>query len=114
MLFSILFPAAAYFGMYGGYVRLAGKMPERKNEIKRGKFGRPWILPLILLVLLMLLWGFTSWIMISTGLMLQTSNPVDAVMYHRFLLVYGIAMAADLLLYAIGTLLFKPEIIQRA
>lgn len=114
MLLSAIFPVAAYLGMYGGYVRLASRMPERKNEIKQGKVGKPWILPLVLQILLMLAWGFVSWVMISLGLMLQLSNPIDAVMFQRYVLVYGIAMGVDVLLFAVGTLLFKPGIIQKA
>lgn len=114
MLVSAVFPAGAYLGMYSGYVRLAAKMPERKHEIKQGKEGKPWAVPLVLQILLMLLWGFVGWVMISLGLQLKLENPVDAAMFQRYVLVYGIAMGVDVLLFAIGTLFFKPGIIQRA
>lgn len=114
LLGSAVLPAAAYLWMYAGYAHLAGLYPERKREIKKGKLGKPWILPLILLIVLLLLWGVVSWLIVSSTYLLDLVNPSDSVRFQRFVFSYGIAMAVDILMFVIGKLLFKPSLIQTA
>ena len=114
LLGSAVLPAAAYLWMYAGYARLAGEKPERKREIKEGKLGRPWILPLILLSVLLLLWGVVSCLIVSSTNLLKLGDPSDSVRFQRFVFSYGIAMAVDILMFVIGTLFFKPDTIQGA
>lgn len=68
MMVSVIFPVAAYLLMYWRYTVLVGKYPYRKEEVKKGRLGKPWVLPLILQLALMLVWGVVSWTMISLGL----------------------------------------------
>ncbi|MCI6936774.1 MAG: hypothetical protein MR762_09035 [Clostridiales bacterium] len=114
MLFSTVFPVAAYLMMYWKYVKLAGEHPEEKEKVKAGKYGNPWIVPMILLLILMVVWGFISGGMISLGLGLDIKLFVDRVMLRQFYLVYLIAMAVDIALLLLGKQFFKPSVIQRA
>lgn len=114
MLTCAFIPAVAYLWMYSGYVRLAGEHPEIKNDIKKGKMGNPWVLPVILEIVLLLLWGFVSWVIISKTLLLNLNGIGDRVMFQRFILAFGITMAVDVVMFVIGTLLFKPSLIQTA
>ena len=114
MMVSVIFPVAAYLLMYWRYTVLVGKYPYRKEEVKKGKLGKPWILPLILQLVLMLVWGIVSWMMISLGLGLDVSLFEDAIRYRQFVLVYGIAMGLDAAMLVLGQLLFKPAEVQRA
>ena len=121
LLGSAVLPAAAYLWMYAGYARLAGLYPQHKREIKEGKLEgemkeerNPWILPLILLIVLLPLWGVVSWLIVSSTNLLKLGDPSDSVMFQRFVFSYGIAMAVDILMFVIGTLFFKPDTIQGA
>ena len=114
LLGSAVLPAAAYLWMYAGYAHLAGLYPQYKREIKEGKLGKPWILPLILLIVLLLLWGVVSWLIVSSTYLLNLGGLSDSVRFQRFVFSYGIAMAVDVLMFVIGKWLFKPGIIQTA
>lgn len=114
MMVSVIFPVAAYLLMYWRYTVLVGKYPYRKEEVKKGKLGKPWILPLILQLVLMFVWGAVSWMMISLGLGLDVSLFEDAIRCRQFVLVYGIAMGLDAAMLVLGQLFFKPAEVQRA
>lgn len=114
MMVSVIFPVISYLLMYRKYAQLVGEHPHEKEEVKRGKYGRPWILPLVLQLGLMLVWGFVSIAMISLGLGLDSSLFADAVMLRQFYMVYGIAVVLDAALFLVGKQLFKPDAVQRA
>lgn len=117
LLGSAVLPAAAYLWMYAEYARLAGLYPQDKRKIKMGKLKgerNPWILPFILLIVLLSLWGVVSWLIVSSTYLLKLGNPSDYVRFQRFLFSYSIAMAVDILMFVIGKLLFKPSLIQNA
>lgn len=114
MLCSTVFPVAAYLWMYGKYVALAGAHPEEKEQVKAGKYGRPWILPMVLMVILMTIWGLVSSGMISLGLGLDAKLFADRIMLRQFYLVYVVAMVLDGGLYFLGKQFFKPTLIQLA
>lgn len=114
LLGSAVIPAAAYLWMYAGYMRLGGLYPQHKREIKKGKLGKPWVLPVVLQIVLLPLWGVVSWLIVSSTYLLKLGNPSDCVMFQRFVFSYGIAMVVDIFMFVIGKLLFKPSLIQTA
>ena len=114
MMVRVIFPVAAYLLMYWRYTVLVGKYPYRKEEVKKGRLGKPWVLPLILQLALMLVWGVVSWTMISLGLGLDVTLFADAIMRRQFVAVYAIAMGLDTALLILGQLFFKPAEVQRA
>lgn len=116
MMVSALFPAGAYLWMYGWYADLGGKNSQYITNIKRGERGgtRAWVIPGIVLLVLVAVWALVSWGMLSLSLNLDTALFKDAIMCRQYFLVYGVSAVVELLLYAVGKLLFKPEIIQTA
>jgi len=111
---SVIFPVVFYLLMYRKYMQLLNEHPEEKEEVKRGKYGKPWVLGLILLVAFMLVWGFVSKMTISLGLGLDSKLFADKVMLGQYRLVYGSAMVLDAALFLVGARFFKPAEIQRA
>ena len=116
MMVSALFPVAAYLWMYGWYGNLAGRNPQNKVAIKKGRYGgtRAWVIPGIVLLVLQAVWAAVSWGMVSFSLNLDTALFEDAIMCRQYFLVYGITVVVELLLYVMGKLLFKPAIVQQA
>ena len=93
---------------------LVGKYPYRKEEVKKGKLGKPWILSLVLQLVLMAVWGIVSWVMVSLGMDLNLLLPADRTMFQRYMLVYGGVTVLDAVLLILGQLFFKPAEVQRA
>lgn len=114
MMVSVIFPVLAYLFTYLRYTQLVGVHPEEKEQVKKGRYGRPWILAMILQVVFMLVWGEVSVGMISMGLGLDGSLFADAVMLRQYWLVYGIATVVDVVLLLLGKQFFKPVEVQRA
>ncbi len=116
LMVSAIFPAGAYLWMYGWYGDLAGKNPQYRAAIRKGRNGgtRAWVVPCIVLLVLQAVWAMVSWGMISFSLNLDTMLFKDAIMCRQYFLVYGITAVVELLLYVVGKLLFKPGIVQQA
>lgn len=112
MMVSILFPVISYLFMYGIYRRKVSDHPEKRYAIAKEKF--PCVIALILLVCLLVVWGFVSIAMISLGLGLDSSLFADAIMLRQFLIVYGVAILADIVLLLLGWRFFKPATVQSA
>ena len=114
MMVSVIFPVIAYLFTYFRYTQLVGVHPEEKEQVKKGTYGRPWILALILQMVFTLVWGLVSVGMISMGLGLRLDLFADMILIRQFCLVYGIAMVVDVALLLIGKQFFKPVEVQRA
>lgn len=114
MLVSVIFPVFSYLLMYYRYTVLVGKYPYRKEEVKKGKLGKPWILSLVLQLVLMAVWGIVSWVMVSLGMNLNLLLPADRTMFQRYMLVYGGVTVLDAVLLILGQLFFKPAEVQLA
>ncbi len=114
MLVSVIFPAFSYLLMYYRYTVLVGKYPYRKEEVKKGKLGKPWILSLVLQLVLMAVWGIVSWVTVSLGMALDLTLLADRTMFQRYMLVYGGVTVLDAVLLILGQLFFKPAEVQRA
>lgn len=114
MLVSIIFPVCFYLLMYYRYTVLVGKYPYRKEEVKKGKLGKPWILSLVLQLVLMAVWGIVSWMTVSLGMDLDLTLLADRTMFQRYMLVYGGVTVLDAVLLILGQLFFKPAEVQRA
>ena len=114
MMVSVIFPVLSYLFTYFRYTQLVGVHPEEKEQVKKGTYGRPWILALVLQLVLMLVWGAVSVSMISMGLGLRLDLFADKIMIRQFCLVYGIATVVDAALLLLGKQFFKPTEVQRA
>ena len=106
MMVSILFPVISYLFMYGMYRHKISCNYWNRVAIRAAK--GPGVIALILLVCMQVVWGFVSIAMISLGLGLDSSLFADAVMLRQFLIVYGVALLVDVVLYLVGWKFFKP------
>lgn len=109
MILTALFPVIFGLISYEGYRRLAATRSTDLNGVAHGRYGRPWILSLILLVALELVWLIISTSILSIGMQLSWLIPIEQIVLSHFLTASVIAAIVDVALYLIGALIFQPN-----
>lgn len=109
---TAIFPVIYYLLSYRGYMRLAAHNPANLHGVAEGKYGRPWVLHLILLLVTDAAWTLASLVTVSLALGMDLSMVNDATAVMTLAALCGIGLALDVILFGLGNKLFKPDLVQ--
>lgn len=109
----IFIPLVAYLFMYWRYMKIAGTHPTDLHAVAKGDHGRPWIAALLIQIVLTIVWAVIGAIFIKTAYTTGAMTVNDRVDIEAFLVLMGFVLVFDLLLFFIGKLLFKPDLVQK-
>lgn len=113
-ILGALFPLGFGLFSYQGYRRIAAVHHTDLNGVSYDRYGRPWLVPLILLLALELVWLIIALVILSAGMELSWQIPIERVVLGNFLKASAIAAAIDAILYVLGVILFKPNQVRDA
>lgn len=110
----IVIPVLTYLLMYRGYMKLAGKNPSDLHLVATDKVGKPWIFALALQIILTVVWSiigsFLIYLGMETGRGFSMNDRIDI---EVFLVMMVVVLVVDIILFVLGKLLFKPDLVQR-
>lgn len=112
LMVSAVFPVLFFFFTYRGYMKIAAKHPDDLHGVAHGLHGKPWIVPLILLIVCELVWVAVSTTVVVFGYMLDFMNEYDLLCFSVFLELSGIHFVVDLVLFLVGTFIFQPNLVR--
>lgn len=99
-----------YLFSYWRYKKLAAKNIMDLHGVCHDKYGRVWVLPLLLTFVLEVLWCVVCMALLIGGCDLDiVNNRNDMTVIQTFTLISGICLAVDVLLFAAGNAVFKPK-----
>lgn len=114
LMSCIAIPVFAYLFMYYRYMKIAGAHPADLHAVATGRYGRPWIPALIIQLVLTVLWTAVGVFSIAGFLEMYNGMSVnDRISIEVFLVMMLMVMVFDLLLFFIGKILFKPDLVQK-
>lgn len=114
MLACVVIPVVAFLFMYFRYMKIASAHPADLHAVAVGRYGRPWIPAMIIQTVLTIAWAVIGAICIATGWTAGFGLTMnDRIDIEAFLVMVLIALVFDLLLFFVGKLKFKPDLVQK-
>lgn len=118
---SAVFAVLMYLVMYRGYMKLAGNYPADLHAVARGKIGKPWILPLIVMLVLDMIWTVVSTLILANiddrmsgfGYLFSKTFDPDGRAVGLILIVFAISVLINVLMFFLGKRFFKPDLVQK-
>lgn len=105
---------------YSGYMRIANRHADSLRDVAHGRYGRPWVLPLILYAVLGFLWSggviFALDLMKPLVIVLVDDEYNEVISNIPLYRMVGLATGTfllDIVMYAVGARYFKPDLVQR-
>lgn len=109
VLVNVLFPVCLGLISYQGYRRIGAIYHKDRNGVSHGRYGKPWIIPLIILVALEVAWLIISNSMLRGGMELSWADPDEQIVLSNFLTISFATMFIDVALYLVGAFIFQPN-----
>lgn len=114
MIVQCLLPVLTGVLSYQGYRRIAANHSIDLHGVAHGSYGRPWIVPGILLIAMEVVWLIISMAVMGLGLELSWTHPTDRIVLSMFLTIYVVSAVVDGALYLVGAFVFKPNQVRAA
>lgn len=112
LVFVPIIPVACSLISYNGWVGLAANNPARLPQVSRGDFGKPWIIPMIVNVVLEVVWNIICVIIMFIAWGLDpAAYPEDGSFLLTFLAIAGLGLLVDVVTYLLSERFFAPDTI---
>ncbi len=115
LIASFALAVIMYLIMYRGYMKLAASHPEDLHGVAIDRYGKPALLPLILLAVLEVLWIVVCvvivWISCQINIFVYEN---DMTVIITFVALHLVNLLVDLSLCLMGKRFFKPNLVQRS
>lgn len=107
---SAIVGVAMYLMSYSRYKKLAARNIMDLHGVCHNKYGRMWVLPLILTFVLELVWTIICAVILIFSCELDiVYNDADMTVILTFALINAIGLVMDVILFAVGNAFFKPK-----
>lgn len=113
LVLSAVFPVICYIPAYKGYMNRAAIHPDDLYGVAHGQYGRPWILPLIVLIALDVIWLIVSGGSVYLGFALELAMEADSICFFTYLGLSVGNMLINIILFCLGALIFQPNLVRK-
>lgn len=114
LLPSIAFPVICNIPAYRGYMKLADAYKGDLPGVAHGRHGKPWILPLIIMLILDVAWLVISSLNVLSGYVLNLSMEADKICFLTYVGLAAGGILFNIVLFWLGIRFFQPNLVRNS